>query len=83
MSSTVKFGMKTDRTLVEFGGNRDLRNAMSIPMKVGNTARVEVTKALMPEDAELIAGKVANKIRCHVGVGDGRRRRGWPCVHRR
>jgi hypothetical protein len=38
MSGTVKFGMETDRALVEFGGNRDLRDAMSIPMKVGDAA---------------------------------------------
>jgi hypothetical protein len=39
MSGTGTLGMKTDRALVEFGGNRDLRDAMrSIPMKVGDTA---------------------------------------------
>jgi hypothetical protein len=70
VGSMVKFGMKTDGALIKFSGNRDLRNAMGIAMKIGNTARMKMAKMLMPENTELVAGEVVDKVRRHIRVGD-------------
>jgi hypothetical protein len=72
VGSMVKFGMKTDGALIKFSGNRDLRNAVGIAMKIGNTARMKVAKMLMPENMELVAGEVVDKVRTHIRVGDRR-----------
>jgi hypothetical protein len=40
-------------------------------MKVGNMARMKMARTLMPENMELVTGKVADKVRRHIWVGDG------------
>jgi hypothetical protein len=71
MCSTVEFGMETDGALIKFGGDRDLRNAKGIAMKIGNMARMKMARTLMPENMELVTGKVVDKVRRHIWVGDG------------
>jgi hypothetical protein len=58
----TEFSTGADRAVVKLSSNRDLWNAMGIPMEVRDTARAQMPQTLMPEETELIASKVADKI---------------------
>lgn len=80
---TTKLGTNTDGTRIEFGGDGNLGNALSIAMEIGYTTGMQMTKALMPENAKLIASKVTDDI---LGVVDGRVEqlsKGWADRQRR
>ena len=79
MSSFTKLGLSTDRTRIKFSSNGDTGNTLSKTVEVRNAAGMEMTEALVPQDAQLIAGKVTEKVGRVIGrgkheVGKGRRR---------
>ena len=68
-SSFTKLGLSADWTCIKFSGNGDTGDTLSKVMKVGNAAGMEMTKALVPQDVQLIAGKVMEKVGRVIGRG--------------
>jgi hypothetical protein len=66
--SVTKLGLSTDWTCIKLSGNGDTRNTVSKMVEVRNTVGMEMTKALVPQGVQLIAGKVTEKVGRVIGT---------------
>jgi hypothetical protein len=49
--SLAKFGLSADRAGVKLTGNGNTRDTLSKAMEIGDTTGMEMTKALVPQNA--------------------------------
>ncbi len=56
----VELGLEADRVVIDLGGNRQVGYPNGVLVHVTNTARIHVSKALVPNEAKGLASQVAD-----------------------
>jgi hypothetical protein len=56
----VEFGLDTDWTGVDFGGNRQLGYSSSVAVHVADAAGMKMPETLVPEDTESLASQMVD-----------------------